>query len=235
MFNSGVFQDIKNNPRAAVDRLLGPSYDYTMGVQRPEELGVSDEGSIGQVFTNANAIKQYTQQLITGPLLGNTTFVETGGMCKAPNGSIVPRWSYVDNRMGLKDAVDVLPGNLPKALGGTADVFQGIVPGMMGDIAAINPVKPINGLVMDAIPPCVPLTCPVTDINGNNPRNDTKFVTPSLELSTQKCTRGEGFGTQFDGPYSAQPFKLMAPTDLTPYVYWGFAIVCLAGVILQKL
>ena len=284
MFNSGVFQDIKNNPKAAVDRLLGPSYDYTTGIKRPEELGVSDEGSLGQVFTNANAVKQYTQQLITGPLLGNTTFVETGGKCRMYGNiigedgkdiignqvvdAIVPRWSYVDNRMGLKDAVDVLPGNLPKALGGTADVFQGIVPGMMGDIASLNPVKPINGLVMDGIPPCVPLVCPVTDINGNNPRNQTRFVTPELEMNIRKCRalpfnegkqqfeniknsnriarerqeeeekkkqQKAGFDTQFDGPYSAQPFKLMAPTDLTPYVFWGFAVVCLAGVIIQKL
>lgn len=233
--SSSLWSDIRNNPRGAVDRILGPSYDYTMGVKRPEELGVSDEGSIGQVFTNANAVKQYTQQLITGPLLGNTTFVETGGMCKAPNGEIVSRWSYVDNRMGLKDAVGVLPGNLPKALGGSADVFQGIVPGMMGDIAALNPVKPINGLVMDAVPPCVPLTCPVTDINGNNPRNETKFVTPALELSIQKCRKSEGFNMQFNGPYSAQPFKLIPPTDMTPYVFWGFAVICLTGVILQKL
>ena len=281
MFNSAVFNDIKNNPRAAVDRLLGPSYDYTMGVQRPEELGVSDEGSIGQVFTNANAVKQYSQQLITGPLLGNTTFVETGGMCRMYGNivgedgkdiignqvvdAVVPRWSYVDNRMGLKDAVEVLPGNLPKALGGAADVFQGIVPGMMGDIASLNPIKPVNGLVLDGIPPCVPLTCPVTDVNGNNPRSETRFVTPELELSTGKCKRIEfngggqslftqtvntnrikrereeaekkkqeqkaGFGNQF----YAQPFKFVPPTDLTPYVYWGLAILVVGGVLIQKL
>lgn len=233
-----LWDGIKQNTGNAMDRVLGPSYDYTSGVKRPDELGVSDEGSIGQVFTNANAVKSYTQQLITGPLLGNTTFVETGGMCRAPDGSVVPRWSYVDNRMSLKDAVQVLPGNLPRALGGSADVFQGIVPGMMGDIAMMNPLKPISGLTMDAVPPCVPLTCPVTDINGNNPKNETKYVTPELELSTQKCTRAaEKFeSSQFDTPeFMAKPFKLVKPTDLTHYVYWGIAVAVLFGVVSSKL
>lgn len=234
---NGLWSNIKNNTAGVVDRVIGPSYDYTSGVKRPEDLGVSDDGSLSQVFTNANAVKQYTQQLITGPLLGNSTFVETGGMCRAPNGSIVPRWSYVDNRMALGDAVGALPGNLPKALGGSADVFKGIVPGMMGDVAALNPLKPINGLIMDAVPPCVSLTCPVTDINGNNPRNETKFVTPEMELSTRKCKRTEKFETQFGGidDYSAKPFKIAENQDVTNYFWWGLALAALLGVVVNKL
>jgi hypothetical protein len=256
---NSLWSDIRNNPNAALDRVLGPSYDYTQGVQSPQQLGVSDEGSMGQVFTNANAVKSYTQQLITGPLLGNTTFVETGGMCRAPYGGIIPRWSFIDNRMGLSDAVAALPaaGGLTNALGGLADEFNGIVPGMMGDIAALNPIKPINGLVLDGIPPCFAVTCPVTDVQGNNPNNESHFITPALEVNLRKCKAAKNqkyledqevkkiastkskFGNQFiDEDYmdfTSKPYKPIASTDLTPYVYWGIAIAIFCGVFIKKI
>lgn len=231
-----------------MDRMFGPTFDYTTGIRKPEDLGVSDDGSIEQVFTNANAVKQYTQQLITGPLLGNATFVETGGMCEAPGGGIVPRWSYVDNRMR---GSDVLPENMQRALGSSGDVFNGIVPGMLGDIVALNPIKPINGLVQSGVPKCKAFKCPVTDSLGNSQGNQTRFVTPGFEINLGKCSevqnsksleedevaKVEAQKSKFDVQYiyEAQPFKFIAPTDLTPYVWWGLAVAALFGVIIKKI
>lgn len=231
-----------------MDRMFGPTFDYTTGIKKPEDLGVSDDGSISQVFTNANAIKQYTQQLITGPLLGNSTFVETGGMCQAPDGGIVPRWSYVDNRMR---GADVLPANMQRALGSSGDVFNGIVPGMLGDVVALNPVKPVSALVLSGVPKCSAFKCPVTDSLGNPQGSDTKFLTPALEINLGKCSEVKNskdmeesevakvaaqkskFDVQY--VYDAQPFKFVAPTDLTPYVYWAVAVAAIFGVIIKKI
>lgn len=252
---NSLLSDIKNKADDVMDRVLGPSFDYSQSIKKPEDLGVSDEGSMGQVFTNANAVKSYTQQLITGPLLGNTTFVETGGMCKAPNGSVIPRWSFIDNRMRGADA---LPASMQKALGSSGDMFDGIIPGMMGDVVALNPLKPINGLMLNGVPDCRAISCPITTKQGIESGWDTKFVTEDLEVNLGKCKvasdetetdlsnteiekinakkkEKNGFDNQFDEGFNARPYKLIAPTDLTPYVYWGVAIVLLFGVIIKKL
>lgn len=252
---NSLWSDIQNRTDDVLDRVLGPSFDYTQGIKKPEDLGVSDEGSLGQIFTNANAVKTYTQQLITGPLLGNTTFVETGGMCEAPDGSIIPRWSFIDNRMR---GVDALPTNMQQALGSSGDMFDGIVPGMMGDIVALNPLKPINGLVLKGVPKCQAVTCPITTKQGAPSGTDTKFVTPDLEINLGKCSpasaeasndlakseaekvaanKRAGFGNQFEDDYefTSKPYKLVASTDLTPYVWWGLAVAAILGVIIKKI
>jgi hypothetical protein len=239
---NALWDDIqKGDTTDLTNRILGPSFDYTQGIQSPASLGVGSSGDIGQVFTNASAVTTYTEQLLTGPLLGNATFVETGGMCKAPNGETVPRWSYVDNRM---QGSDILPQSLKDALGGDANQFDGIIPGMFGDLLSINPVKPIRALMMDGVPPCRAYSCPCTDANGQNPQNISKYVTPEFESHIDDCTidtemekasTTESFSSQFmPSEYASRPFKFAQNTDLTPHFFLGAAVLAIVGVIFAK-
>jgi hypothetical protein len=67
--------------------------------------------------------------------------------------------------------------------------FDGIIPGAGGDIAAMNPLKIMNGLVLDGIPPCQAWTCPTTDIQtGVDQGPQTKFLSTSLEFNMSPCT-----------------------------------------------
>lgn len=190
-----------DNPMAAgnaiLDKALGPSFDYLQTVQSPSDLHVSDDGTMSQVGTNANAIVTYVDDLITGPKSGNQFFKDTGGMCRLPGGKddkgndkgdgpVVPRYSYTNNRLGMDDAASVLGPSFQKAVSGSG--FDGIIPAMGGDIASMNALKLMNGLVLDGVPPCQAYTCPVTDIKTGVPQgNETRFLTPQLEFNITPC------------------------------------------------
>lgn len=248
---NSLWAGISERGTNTLDRITGKPANYSALIRTPQALGVGDSGDISQVFTNAAAVGSYVQQLTTGPLLGNASFAETGGMCRAPNGAVIPRWTYVNNRMR---GADVLPENMTRVLGGSADTFNGIIPGMFGDIKALNPVTPMNALILDGIPPCNAYSCPVTNEDGSNERYETKFMNYDLEVSMNRCRldpneaelekaefdklpkKKESFGDQFlPSDYSAKPFKFVESTDLTPYVWWGLAVACIVGVVLKKL
>ena len=183
---------------AILDKALGPSYDYLQNIESPEDKRVGSAGTISQVVTNTTAILGYVGNLVEGPKVGNQFFKDTGGMCRLPgtkdkegkdkgDGEVVPRSSYTNNKLGGDDAAAILGPSFQKAVKGNG--FDGIIPGAGGDLAAMNPLKIMNGLVLDGIPPCQPWTCPVTDIQtGVAQGNQTKFLSTSLEFNMSPCT-----------------------------------------------
>jgi len=183
-----LWKDIEKESEAAQDKILGPSYDYTATAVPPVYKGVSDNGSIDQVFKNAGAIKDYVTDLIFGGEFpyGNAMYVQTGGMCKAPNGTDVPRWSYINNRLSGNDG---MPDSVKASMGGMR--FNGILPGMFGDIAALNPTKTMNALSMDGVPPCKLYSCIVTDVNGfviKGKLIENHFLVPQFEQNMKYCS-----------------------------------------------
>ena len=188
---------------AGMDTVLGPSFDYLQTIQSPAQKGVSSDGSFDQVSTNIGAVSGYVNNLIVGPKVGNQLFRDTGGYCKAPGGSIVKRSTYINNYLGGDDAAGILGPSFQRAVQGTG--MDGIIPGIGGDLASMNPLKIMNGLVSDGIPPCEAYTCPVVDTNGGINTSDTQFLTPSLELNmglpppNPGCRRAEN-QAKFEGP-----------------------------------
>jgi len=232
-----------DNPVGALssggDALLGPSFDYLSAIQSPAEKGVSSDGTLGQVFTNTKAIGGYVGNLLVGPKLGNQMFSDTGGTCKTPDGRIVPRWTWINNKLGFDDAAGVLGPSFQRAVGGSG--VDGVVPGMGGDIAAMNPLKIMNALVLDGSPPCELFTCPVTLQNGLDNGTETHYLTPSLELSMKGCvaappeqvtTSGEKFTPYFGESYGP---SVLSYNDPTPVILLCAAVALFAGyVILVK-
>lgn len=234
---NSLWGDIESGAGNVADRVTGPAGDYLSGIRTPASLGVGQNGDLGQLITNAGAVGTYVDQLVQGPKLGNATFVETGGMCKAPNGAVIPRWSYVNNRAS---GTDVLPRNVASAIGeGTLD---GIIPGMFGDLAALNPLTLLNGLIEPGVPQCYAFRCPVTDAAGLTESQETRFVTPSLEATDirRACTlvegeeaknlESEGYANQFSPARPARMVK--TPESMVPqYLGLGAALV---GMLLLK-
>lgn len=205
-----IAKDIANT----TDRVLGPSPNYVAGIKTPGTLGVGDAGTVDQVINNARAIGAYTNVLTRGPLQGNQFFLDTGGTCIVSdpndpnNGKEVPRATYVNNRMGGQDVASAFPG-LGSALGGQLDEFNGIIPGMMGDVVATNPITVMNALVLPGKPRCKAYSCPTTDRAGGSRGDKAHYLTIGLEQAPGRCkqvrTAGMGpaspelFGNKFGG------------------------------------
>ena len=241
-----------DNPIAAAnagaDAVLGPSFDYLKTIQSPAAKGVSSAGTLDQVFTNTAAIGGYVGNLLLGPKAGNQLFSDTGGTCKAPDGTIVKRWTWINNKLGSDDAAGILGASFQGAVGGSG--LDGIVPGIGGDIAALNPLKVMNALALDGSPPCKAFTCRITDNAGLDRGTETRFLSPSLELNMNGCTvasqeeaqkvladeqaaaaapistAGETFAPYFADSYG--PNKLVS-TDPTPAIILGVAVLLFVG------
>lgn len=246
--------EVNNNPIGAVnaglDSILGPSYDYLQTIQSPSQKGVSSDGNVGQVFTNANAIRSYVGNLITGPKVGNQFFRETGGTCMTPGKKEVSRYTYINNKLGGDDAAGVFGPSFQRAIEGSG--FDGIIPGAGGDIASMNPLKVMNGLVLDGVPDCKPFRCPVTNVvSGVDRGTETRFLTPSLELNMRGCTeitnkdeireleeqegkKAENVAKEVFSPYFVdKQSHVLVNTDPTPIIFWGLAVL-LAGFLLNN-
>ena len=239
---------------AGMDKVLGPSFDYLQTIKSPREKGVSSDGSFDQVSTNIGAVSGYVNNLIVGPKVGNQFFTDTGGYCKGPGGRVVSRYTYTNNQLGGDDAAGILGESFQKAVRGSG--FDGIIPGIGGDLASMNPLKIVNGLVLDGIPPCQAFTCPITDPNTGEPLGkDTRFLTPSLENNLTPCENAanqagyEKAATMNPAPKMKNMFERFANyepdnrdlqfvkvdyTDPMAYVLWGVALACVVGYIVSK-
>jgi hypothetical protein len=138
--------------------MMGPSYSYSDSIPGPSSLGVSSNGTFSQISTNANAVSTYVKGMITGdPPLGNQFFVNTGGTCTAPDGSLQPRYNYINNIPG---------GGSPPAgiqdLSFLSNDFRGLIPGILEDVEGLDPYYLFSAMVADPSPPCECYTCNVT-------------------------------------------------------------------------
>ena len=176
--SNSIWSDIeKAKSKAETDvnkvetEILGPAYSYADAIPGPTSLGVGSQGSFGQLITNTEAIVQYVETLITGdPPLGNQYFVNTGGMCTAPDGSLKPRYNYINNMSSGAAA-------LPPAIAELGGSFNGLIPGVVDDIEGLNPLHLFSSLTVDANPPCFCVLCPASNVEGW----DAKFVNGDLD------------------------------------------------------
>lgn len=161
--------------------ILGPSYSYADAISGPSSLGVGSNGSFSQLGTNASAVAYYVEALITGnPPLGNQYFVNTGGTCTAPDGSIQSRYNYINNMSSGAAA-------LPAAMSELGSDFNGLIPGIVDDLEGLNPLHLFSSLMVDASPPCVCMSCPTSTTTGS----EAKFVNTDLsaDLTGSSCTQ----------------------------------------------
>jgi hypothetical protein len=159
--------------------ILGPSYSYADHVPAPSSLGIGTDGSFSQLGTNMDGIGTYISTMIDGdPPLGNQYFVNTGATCTAPDGSLQPRYNYVNNKPSIGD---ILPSGMSEIGSG----IHGLIPGIIGDIEGLNPLYLINSLIADSSPACECYKCTVTD------GADSRFLTTSLspDFDPNECTQ----------------------------------------------
>ena len=151
------------------------TYPYSKYILSPGNLGASP--SPNALGNDVRALISYVKVLVNGNSsaqsvspLGNRYFMDTGGKCKDAAGVKQTRYIYVNN---------VPDGNIPfisSAMGQNMSSFKGLVPGVLGNIAYINPGKLFSAF--DKETPCQKIKMPIRDIN-NNETVEEKYVSES--------------------------------------------------------
>ena len=185
---SNLFQEVLNDAKGVEERLLGPTYPYYKNIKAPNEIGMSDRGTLQQMGKNIDGLIQYVELLVTGDSkasttggpLGNKFFLKTGAKCVAIDKCTdendestceqTDRFIYVNN---------VPSGNIPfisDGLGVNFSEFKGLIPGSMGNLNVLNPFAIMRAFLSGSTPPCQQITMQTIDIN-NNKSSESHYVT----------------------------------------------------------
>lgn len=196
---SNLFEEVLTDARGVEERLLGPTYPYYKNIRNPQEIGMSDRGTIQQMAKNIDGLIQYVELLVTGKgkasasgrPLGNKFFLQTGAKCAAtdkcsdPNDSStcekVDRYIYVNN---------VPQGNIPfisSGLGVNFSEFKGLIPGAMGNLNVLSPFGIMRSFLSGSNPPCQEITLQTVD-NNNNRSSETHYLTLSDISNMDPCS-----------------------------------------------
>jgi hypothetical protein len=160
---SNFFKSVIEDAEKVEEELLGPDYKYYQQIKTPEELGMSDSGTISALGKDINGIINYVELLVTGRgdankskggrPLGDRFFLKTGGQCKdQATGNLVDRYMYIDN---------VPDGSIPfvsSGIGYKFTTFEGLIPGILSDIDKINPMDMFKAFSQDSEPACREIT-----------------------------------------------------------------------------
>ena len=178
---SNFFSDVMTDMKGMEQNLLGPDYLYWKRILKPSDMGMSADGNFGALTNDVNGLINYIEVLVsgnagstTGGPLGDKFFLKTGGQCTdVATGNKVDRYIYINNRPN---------GNIPfisSGLGGTDFTeFEGLIPGLLGDLGKLNPLNLFKSFMMGDNPDCMSVTLetivPVADANFNDTGQDTK-------------------------------------------------------------
>jgi hypothetical protein len=201
------------------ERLIGPDYDYGAQIRSPEDLGMSSRGSFSVLADDISGLMAYIKVLITGRGKGSVTgeplgtkfFLKTRADCtdKRTRKS-VKRSIYINN---------VPDGSIPFISTGAGGIrmteFLGLVPGLMSNMAQINPLQLLQAFSSTKAPICQAIT--METINAKNQKStDVGFVTnddinnmnPAWFPGNTKPSTKESFGTMNElrgADYSQMP------------------------------
>lgn len=162
-------------------------------------MGMSADGNFGALTNDVTGLINYIEVLVsgnagstTGGPLGDKFFLKTGGQCTdVASGKKVDRYIYIDN---------VPNGNIPfisSGLGGTDFTeFEGLIPGLLGDLGKLNPLNLFKSFMMGDNPDCMSVTLqtivPVADADLNDTGmdisgNQTQFVAVADVKNMDPC------------------------------------------------
>jgi len=178
---------------AALDRIMGPSYDYAGHIKSPTEMDMSAEGTFGALADDVSGLLGYIDLLVSGHgklgvasktknpdgsftdyphPLGNKFFLKTVVKCKDKAGAEHDRHIYVNN---VPDGSIPLISNLDNSISFSA--FQGLLPGVLSNLAQIHPMLILGAFTAGSAPKCQAVTMEVIDAKTNKSKLDTQYIT----------------------------------------------------------
>jgi hypothetical protein len=169
--------DIKESQQG----LLGPDYPYWKNIKSPQQLGMSDKGTLEVMNKDINGLISYVEILVsgkskasaTGKPLGNKFFYNTGASCLDNNTKKeVDRYIYINN---------VPKGNIPfvsYGMGANFKEFKGLIPGTLSSLNTLNPLTVMQGFMEGSLPSCKTVTLETIDTQ-NKKSKETHYITVS--------------------------------------------------------
>ena len=221
---SNFFESALNDLDSLEEEILGPDYAYYDFIKNPSELGMGADG--GKIATNIGGIISYVELLAAGDskaskagVLGDKYFMKTGATCKdVDTGEDATRSLYVNN---------VPDGSIPfisSMTGTNFKDFRGLVPGVIGDVAQLNPLGIFQAFMLGSKPDCKSITMPTRDAN-NVESTEAAFVATADIQNMNACwftdnknpITGETCKESF-APYKK---KTKVPDDILIQLYYG--------------
>lgn len=212
MTGSNIIEETYNQPTIG-------GYNYGKMIKTPQEIKVQDfKGKNFNLISNnglrvladdITALFDYVEILVSGPSnasrtdnpLGDRYFLKTAAKCTDPCGQLQTRYIYVNN---------VANGNIPflSAVAGGTDFTQleGLVPGILTDLNAFNPISIFKALLKNSSSPCQKVSLEETNDSGVSTYQYSHYVLNSdieqisacrfkdkINPVTNDQCRGEGF------------------------------------------
>ena len=237
---------INGNATSTSNSLLGSPYEYWKNIKTPNELGISDEGSLSTLGNDINGLIDYGKVLATGDSnasktggpLGNKFFLQTGAKCKDIHScdgkpsdcelSEVDRFIYFNN---------VPQGNIPFLSSGIGQNFssaRGLIPGALGNLNALNPFAMLQAFTAGSTPDCQKIMLEVVS-NNNASTYDAHYITTIDLQNMDPCNFG-AHGTNpvtgkschhgFTNKNNLTPSEITLPNDPLIQLYFiGLAII----------
>ena len=186
---SNFFEDVLDDVNGVEEKILGPDYQYWKQIKSPSEMGMSTKGSLSTIGKDVDGLINYVEVLVSGGgnasktngPMGNKFFLKTAATCKdKSSGEIVDRYMYVNN---------VPDGSIPfisGAMGTNFSQLEGLIPGTLGNISALNPMLIFQGFMSGSQPDCQEITLETIDIS-NNKGTETRHVTTTDIKNMNPC------------------------------------------------
>lgn len=193
---ANFFEKVASDVDNVEESMLGPDYEYYKQIRSPGELGVSGDGNMGAMAKDVGAIVNYVDLLVggggaasrTGKPLGSKFFLKTAGKCQdVKTKKIVDRSIYIDN---------VPDGSIPfisSMLDTNFSEFRGLVPGILEDTGAMNPMNLFSGFMQGATPPCREVTYPVVGDDRKNAPKSGYVALSEIKAYENEKNRMEAF------------------------------------------
>ena len=200
---------------ALTDKILGPDYNYSAQIKAPSEMGMSAEGNFGTLSDDISGLIAYVDVLVTGTSkasrtgqpLGNKFFLPTSMKCDDLDGNSVTRSIYVNN---------VPDGTIPfvsEAMGGGGFTqFEGLLPGVMSNLAQINPLQILQAFVNGPSPTCQSVTLETIDVSNNKSIGSAYITNSDIDLMNDAWFTVPGFTSKPDTskkPENSESFTTM--------------------------
>jgi hypothetical protein len=181
---TNLFQEVLTDVDSIEEKLLGPDYKYWKQIKSPSQMGMSSNGSISTIASDVAGLISYVEVLVTGrgnasktgKPLGDKFFLKTFATCKdKSSGKVVDRYVYVNN---------IPDGSIPFISGGmnmNFSEFEGLVPGTMSNLSAMNPMLIFQAFMAGSQPECQEITLETVDVN-NNRSSETRHLFLIIEI-----------------------------------------------------
>ena len=190
---SNFFEDVLDDAKNVEERILGPDYEYWKQIKSPSQMGMSTKGSISTIAKDVDGLINYVELLVTGSggasktgrPLGDKFFLKTAATCKdKDSGEVVDRYVYVNN---------VPDGSIPfisSASGMNFSEFEGLIPGTLSNLSAMNPMLIFQAFMSGSQPDCQEITLETIDVK-NKRGTETRHVTVTDLKNMNPCSFGK--------------------------------------------